>query len=170
METVGLCMKGIDSQQESLWDENRTLRNANSQLEGKEKMNPLARHQIQTERDAKKLNFVATDLTFDSPHEGYSQLQKINDAHSESKIRITGQRVINLGGRKKIIGTCDNLADKKTLMSIKKELVTDVNEEKSCIFLDNDKPYRLVRMAAKDLKAKGKDVRIKSGMVKVDGV
>ena len=174
VETVGLWMKGIESQLETLRDENRTLRDANSQLE--EKMKQLARRQIQTERDTKQLNFVATGLSFDSAQEGFNKLQKLIDSHTDAKLKITGHRVVTIGDKKKIIGSCNNLSDKRALMNLKKKLCTEINGVKIPIYLDNDKPYedreadRLVRLAAKEFTASGKEVRFEAGKLIVNGV
>lgn len=61
-------------------------------------------------------------------------------------------------------------------MTMKKRLYAVSNGEKRPIFLDNDKPFedreadRAARLAAKDLKARGKEVRFEGGKLKVDRV
>lgn len=173
-DTVRLWMSKVEAELEQIKGENQDLREANLQLRAQMQM--ITRRQTQAERDSKKLNFVVSGLDFQTPEEGYAKLQRIIDAQSETKLSVTGQRVITMGEKKKIIGACDNLADKRALMSIKKRLYAESNGEKRPIFLDNDKPFedreadRAVRLAAKDLKARGKEVRFEGGKLKVDGV
>ena len=103
-------------------------------------------------------------------------LQRLIDSEAATKLKVTGQRVITVGPRKKIIASCESLDDKRALMDMKKKLYVETKEGKRPIYLDHDKPYedrhadRCVRLAAKEFSAEGKDVRFKSGKLKVDGV
>lgn len=97
-----MWMSKVEAELEQIKGENQDLREANLQLRAQMQM--ITRRQTQAERDSKKLNFVESGLDFQTPEEGYAKLQRIIDAQTETKLSITGQRVITMGEKKKIIG------------------------------------------------------------------
>lgn len=173
-KAVAVAVNELEVQLDIVKKDNAALREVTSQMG--EKIKSLQGRLIQTERDARRLNFVASGVEFNSPQEGYEKLQHVINKYVEKPIRISGLRTIKLAKGKKIVAACDNIADKSLLMRSEENLSVETDGQTNKIFIDHDKPFedresdRQTRLAAKEYAAKGKDVRYEAGKLKVDGM
>jgi hypothetical protein len=151
---------------------NKELKEENSCLNSRLQM--VERRMIDTERERKRLNIVATGLQFETQQQGFEALQKTVDLITDKAVSVRGLRTFNTQKGKIVTAACDTWEDKMLIMRSKKRLYDNKEDGTSKIFIDSDMPpedrkaQAKVRETANELRKQGKKVQVQFLKLKVD--
>lgn len=154
----------IDEELKVLQEENQALRDDNTRLSAKLGI---------FDRDKRRNNVIISGLEATNPEEAVTIVNKALKATGvEPTPLIMNVRILRLKSGQKIVGSFQSLEEKRAIMRNKRNIKT---ADGNPVYIDDDLSpedsqiqFR-VRQKAKEWRAAGKDVKIGSGQIKVDG-
>lgn len=124
----------------------------------------------QIDRQQRQNNVKISGIDVNTVEEATTAIEQVLNAGMEETVPIKNIKLINTTGGKKIIGTCNNMEDKRKLMRSKRCLKT---KEGKPVYVDNDlskedgEIYFKARKLAETLRRAGNRVKVESNRIQV---
>ena len=160
-EAMSSMREELNAKIEKTQQENEALKAENIAIKGR--LTAL-------EREARKLNIVASGIEFESPFEGLKLLNTVIEKSTGKNLRLKGLRTFDTKTGKKIVAECATREDKTLIMENKRNM--SINNKP--VYVDDDLPkedrasQQQIRQMAKKLREEGKSVKIARNRLKVD--
>lgn len=159
-------MGGVKQSVNSVRDELQELRAENSAMKAR-----IAN----IDRESKRCNIVVAGIDFQTPKEGYEELQKLVSEATNNAVSVSGIRTFETREKKKlIVASCRSLDEKMLLLAKKKSLQHRVGDKTVPVYVNSDlskedrDAQREMRVIAKQKRDQGATVKIAGNRMKIN--